>query len=187
MTSYKKKIEELRRQYDVARESVRREKKALIRLDDQQADCEDALEIIQAVAETIQEQTHKQIAHVVSRCLTAVFEEPYEFKIHFERKRNRTEVRLVLERDGLELDNPMDAAGGGVIDVAGFALRLSCLLLRRPAKRRLVVLDEPFRFLSVQYRLHIPTMLRCLAEEFDVQFLMVTHFEELETGKVIRV
>jgi len=37
--------------------------------------------------------------------------------------------------------------GGGVIDVASLALRLACILLSRPPRRRLVVLDEPFKHL----------------------------------------
>ena len=178
---------------DVKREdyhaSVKAYKKAvalLTQAEDELTETHEALEVTQHVAEAIQENAHKQIAAVVSRCLEAVFDEPYEFEIIFERKRNRTEARLVFVREGLEVD-PMSASGGGVVDVACFALRLACLMLSRPPKRRLVVLDEPFKFVSAGYRDNVRTMLETLAEEMQVQFIMVTHIEELQTGKVIQI
>jgi len=147
---------------------------------------DEAQQIVQAVAETIQEEAHDRIAGVVSRCLAAVFDEPYEFQIRFERARGRTEARLVFVREGMEI-NPIDASGGGVVDVAAFALRLSCLMLARPACRRVVVLDEPFRFVSKEYRVRVRIMLEDLARELGVQFIIVTHIRELATGHIIEV
>jgi DNA repair exonuclease SbcCD ATPase subunit len=86
----------------------------------------------------------------------------------------------------MEVD-PMAAAGGGVVDVAAFALRLACLMLHRPAVRRTVVLDEPFKFVSADRRGYVRQMLEDLAEELNVQFIMVTHIEELKTGHVIEI
>ena len=149
-------------------------------------DAEEAQQIIQAVAEMIQEQAHDRIAGVVSRCLAAVFDEPYEFKIIFERTRGRTEARLVFLRDGMAVD-PITSSGGGVVDVAAFALRVSCLMLKRPAARRVLVLDEPFRFVSKDYRPRVAQMLTDLATELHIQFIMVTHIEELRVGTVIDV
>jgi len=140
--------------------------------------------IIQNVAAEIQQSAHESVAAIVSRCLDAIFDEPYAFQIHFERKRNRTEARLTFERDGVEAD-PLTASGGGVVDVAAFALRLASLCLSRPAKRRVIVLDEPFKFLSVQYRPRIRELLEGLAKDLNVQFIMVTHLEDLEMGRVL--
>ena len=92
-----------------------------------------------------------------------------------------------MERDEVLLEDPVNEAGGGVIDVAGFALRVSALLLQKPQRRRLIVMDEPFRFLSADRRHTIPVMLEYLAEEFDLQFVFITHMEELTIGKVIQV
>lgn len=147
---------------------------------------DEAQQIVQAVAETVQEEAHDRIAGVVSRCLATVFEEPYEFHIRFERARGRTEARLEFVRDGQAV-NPIDAAGGGVVDVAAFALRLSCLMLARPARRRLVVLDEPFKFVSADRRAAVRAMLHELAVDLGVQFIMVTHIDELRCGTIIEV
>ena len=147
---------------------------------------EEAQQIVQAVAETVQEEAHERIAGVVSRCLAAVFDEPYEFHIRFERARGRTEAHLVFIREGMEI-NPIDASGGGVIDVAAFALRLSCLMLARPARRRILVLDEPFKFVSADRRGKVRIMLEGLAKDMGVQFIMVTHIPELQCGSIIEL
>lgn len=149
-------------------------------------EAEEAQQIVQAVAETIQEQAHERIAGVVSRCLSAVFDEPYEFVIEFERLRGRTEARLRFVRDGLTV-NPLDSSGGGVVDVAAFALRVSCLMLKRPAARRALVLDEPFRFVSANYQPRVAQMLEDLSAELGIQFIMVTHIEALRVGTVVEI
>lgn len=146
----------------------------------------EAQKITQVVAETIQQEAHNQIAGVVSQCLSSVFDDPYEFKINFERARGKTEANLVFIRDGEEI-NPIDSSGGGVIDVAAFALRISCLMLTRPQRRRVVVLDEPFRFVSQEYRPRVRTMLIELSKDLNIQFIMITHIKELAIGKVIDI
>ena len=79
----------------------------------------------------------------------------------------------------------LDAAGGGVVDLTSFAQRLAALMLSQPASRKLLILDEPFRFLSAVYRPTACQLIESLAEEMGVQMVIVTHSEELMTGKVI--
>ena len=146
----------------------------------------EAQELAQAVALIVQQQAHDQIAKVVSRCLTEVFDEPYVFRIHFERKRGRTQARLAFERDGMEVD-PMTASGGGIIDVASFALRLSCLVLNKPPLRRVLVMDEPFKYVSEEYRERVKILLETLAVEMSVQLILVTHITELQIGTVYEI
>ena len=149
----------------------------------------EAQTLAQQIAQQVQEKAHRQIASVVTRSLRAVFaEDPYEFIIQFERKRGRTEARMVFMREGKEVD-PMMAAGGGVVDVAAFALRLSCLMLSRPPLRRVLVLDEPMRFVSANLRHRVRKLLEMLSKEMNVQFIIVTHQTELvsETTTTIEV
>ena len=143
--------------------------------------------IVQEIAEAVQAAVHRQIASVVSQCLESVFaEEAYEFQILFAKKRGKTEARLLFVRDGQAID-PLDAAGGGVIDVAAFALRLACLLLSQPKRRKLLVLDEPFRFVSQEYIPKVRDMLVVLAKEMEVQFVIVSHIHGLQAGKVVEL
>lgn len=142
--------------------------------------------IAQKVASMVQNRAHEKLASVVSQCLRAVFSDPYEFRIRFDRKKGKTYGKLVFMREGQEID-PLTASGGGVIDVAAFALRLSCLILSKPPLRRVMVLDEPFRFVSREYRQNVKDMLLSLADQFKIQFIIVTHYEDLEVGKIVRI
>ena len=141
----------------------------------------DCQELAQIVAQGVQQRAHSMIAKVVSQCLETIFDEPYEFQIVFERKRGKTEARLVFQRDGMEID-PMTSSGGGVLDVAAFALRLAAITLTKPHARRIIIMDEPFRFVSEAFRSRIKDMLESLAEEYGFQFIMVTHIKELICG-----
>ena len=144
----------------------------------------DCQELAQIVAQGVQQRAHSMIAKVVSQCLEIIFDEPYEFQIVFERKRGKTEARLVFQRDGMEID-PMTSSGGGVLDVAAFALRLAAITLTKPHARRIIIMDEPFRFVSEAFRSRIKDMLESLAEEYGFQFIMVTHIKELICGRNI--
>ena len=150
---------------------------------------QEAQVITQQIAQAIQQQAHKRIAGVVSKCLETVFvgDDLYGFKIDFERKRGRTEAKLVLTKNGNEIDDPLDFDSGGVCEVAAFALRLSCLVLSKPRLRKVILFDEPFKSISVDYLDNVRILMNKLSEEFGVQFIVVTHIAQLETGKVIRL
>lgn len=149
-------------------------------------EAQEALAVAKVVSQQIQTMVHAQINGVVSRCLEAVFDEPYEFKIIFETKRSKTEARMVFIRDGKEYD-PLSSCGGGVVDVAAFALRVAAITLSRPQGRLLLVMDEPFKFVSRMYRSRVKAMLDTLARDMGFQFIMVTHIDEFRTGNIIEI
>jgi len=174
--------------YQSVQTSLKREQEQLQQVQAKKDISAQANTILQAVFAQIQENVHKTISDIVSRCLQAVFgEEAYEFKIAFEQKRNKIEAEIQFIKNG-EVFHPMTQSGGGVLDVAAFGLRLSAVLLTLVnRKRRILILDEPFRFLSVEYRPKIRDLIQQLAEELDFQFILVTHAKELEIGDVIRI
>jgi len=191
ISDYRKKLDGLRTQYLVACRSYDQDRKARIEMSRRHKATIQAQKILQEIAQKLQETAHKNIATIVSECLAAVFDDPYKFKIRFEQKRGKTEAFLGFERDG-HLVSPTKGAGGGVLDVASFALRLSSILLARPGLRKILVLDEPFKMLSANHVIRVREMLDRLASELGVQFLIVTHIKELrgstayilENGKV---
>ncbi len=187
MRRLRTKTESLRTEYKVAKLTVAAEEEELARLTKRLGGAEEAQKILQVVAQSIQQRAHEQIASVVTKCLEAVFDDPYEFRIIFEQKRGRTEARLAFFRGTNEIDDPLDGSGGGVVDVAAFALRLACLVLARPPLRRVLILDEPFKWVSEEYRPRVVALLHQLAEELDVQFILVTHIPEFQTGTIIHV
>jgi hypothetical protein len=147
-----------------------------------------AQQISQSVAKTLQEKCHTQIASIVTRCLNAVFEDPYEFCMVFEQKRGKTEAKLVFIRDGIVLDEPLDEVGGGVIDVAALGLRMACMLIQRPTVRRLLIMDEPFSHIrGTGNRNRTRKMLMRMAEELSVQIVLCTDIEDFRLGKVLEM
>lgn len=143
--------------------------------------------VVQAAAKAAQQTAQRQVAAAVTTCLSAVFgDAAYEFRIGMTDRRGKTEADLTLVRDGQEFD-PLSSAGGGVIDILSLALRIADVVLGRPAKRRLLVLDEPCRHLSRNYAGRVAELLERLAAELDLQILAVTHSKELAVGKVIEL
>ena len=182
------KLERLQHEAFAARRNLQQEVKACRQAQQDLHDAEEARSRAQAVAQLVQQQAHAQIAGVVTSCLQSVFgKDSYTFKIKFVQKRGRTEAQLLLVNDGVEIMDPINEDSGGVVSVAAFALRLACLVLAKPRLRRLLVMDEPFSQLSAEYRPAIRSMLLKLAREFNVQFIIVTHQQELMCGKVIRL
>lgn len=174
----------LQRSIEHAKASVREEE---AELEAAGTDLEHSLaaqQVLSAVAQTVQAQAHKRISSVVSSCLAAIFDDPYEFRIAFEQKRGRTEAKLRFVRDGHEVA-PVDASGGGAVDVAAFALRSACVVLHRPRLQRCLFLDEPFKFVSADYRPAVRSMLEQVCRDLGMQIILVTHDPELSTGKVI--
>ncbi len=179
LTNLRKKLDKLHSQYRLTHQQLRQEKSKLAEARQREQDVLDAQQLVQTVAEGVQQSAHHQLAQVVTRCLKAVFgPEAYEFKINFVKKRGKTEAELVFVRDGMELE-PKTASGGGVVDIAAFALRVSCLLLSMPRNRKLVVLDEPFKMLSKGYRTVTADLLQLLAKELKIQMVIVSHMDEL--------
>ena len=186
IAQYKTRLNELNIHYKTAEQSYELAVDEAIKTKETHQDTEHARELLQIVSQAIQETAHSKIAYVVSRCLRAIFDEPYDFKIEFELKYGRTQATLLFVRDGIEMD-PLTASGGGVVDVAAFALRLACLILSKPPLRKLIVLDEPFKHLSVDYSKRVSQLLTELSTEMGIQFIMVTHNRLLECGKVIEI
>lgn len=142
--------------------------------------------MIRTAAVKVQQTVHDQIASVVTRCLAAVFEaDAPEFRIVFEKKRGKTQARLVFVQDGKEID-PQDGDAGGLLDVAAFALRLAALRLAVPRPRQLLVLDEPFKHLDKTRQPRAAELLMALATELNVQIVLVTHSDDLKIGTVIQ-
>lgn len=171
-----------------AEDRLAEEREASARAREAEGAAEQAREAAQAIAEEVQRKAHARISRAATACLEAVFgEDSYELRIEFERKRGRTEARAVLvDSEGHEL-SPMGAVGGGVVDVVSLALRLTALRLARPARRQLLVLDEPLKHLSRDRRPAARELIRQIAEEDGVQVILVTHQPELELGQVVRL
>lgn len=180
-------VRQIAGQIDHLQKTLKDEERALKKALDQVWRTQDAQEVLQHLAQAVQQQAHQKIAEVVSSCLRTVFgDDAYQFEIQFERKRGKTEAHLRFLRDGMDLD-PLASTGGGTVDVAAFALRAACLVLHRPRLSPVLVIDEGFKFVSAEYRENVRLMLEALADDLGLQIIQVTHIQEFEIGKVIEL
>lgn len=139
----------------------------------------EAQDVTLAASQWLHQRLEFCITSIVTEALKTVFDEPYDFELRFSSRGNKSiEVRPVLVRDGEEFD-PMDACGGGVVDIVSFGLRLACLLISNPQPDKVLVLDEPFRFVSRDLQDLVREMLDRLSEELKIQFIIVTHETDL--------
>lgn len=188
LTPYKMKADRLTAELRLAKQTIAQETGALADANEDVNNLLEVQKVVTHIAQSIQQQVHGRISQIVTRCLTAVFEDPYEFKIRFDRKRGKTEARMVLVRDGEELDDPLNEVGGGCIDVISLALRLAKILLSRPPRRRLVVLDEPFSAIRGEgNKRRTREMLMKLAEELDFVFILNTEIQAYQMGTVVEM
>ena len=141
--------------------------------------------ILQMIAEKVQDNLRDHFSKLVSMALESVFDDPYKFLVHFEKKRGKTECKFILKRNGNEID-PF-SCGGGVLDIACFALRIAFLIIS--SNRRIVILDEPFKNLRSTLHESAGLMVKHLSDELNIQFIIITHLDEMiKTGdRVIEI
>lgn len=167
----KGKRDQIQHGIDNAEQFIKEKKKDLRRH-------EQAREIIREVGLKTQQQLQFHISDITSLALEAVFDNPYKLITEFIQRRNKTECDLYFERDGNRID-PLSASGGGTVDVASFALRVASWSMQRPRSRNVLILDEPFRYLSSDLLPKASEMLNQISKKLKLQIIMVTHAEEL--------
>jgi len=140
---------------------------------------EQAREIVKAVGLATQQQLEYHFSDIVTSALEAVFPDPYSLSVKFVERRGKTECDLGFARGDAVLD-PLEASGGGAVDVASFALRIAAWSMQSPRSRPVLVLDEPFRHLSTDLQSRAGAMLRQISKKLHMQMIIVTHEEELE-------
>lgn len=186
LSSLRRKTNQLLSQREFAAKQLESEKTNLETAEKQLEKKITAQQGLQAIAEAMQTKAQGQIASIVTRCLRTVFNsKSYEFKIKFKRARGKTEAELLFLKDGEEFD-PKEESGGGAIDIASFALRISDIMLRQPPLRRILVSDEPFKWVNgEEKRKRLAALIEILAEEMNMQFVIVTDDDWLKIGNVV--
>ena len=153
------------------------------------ANCAGAQLILQESARLTQEHLQYRIGTLVTLAMEAVFDDPYRLEVLFENARGRTQASINFMR-GDEILSPLDASGGGAVDVAAFGLQVSLWTLQSPRTRPVLFLDEPLKWLKGG---SLPekgaAMLQEISQKLGIQIIMVSHAPELisHADKVFRV
>lgn len=140
---------------------------------------EQAQAFLQKVAQDTQSQLKFQIEDIVNLALETCFPNEYEFQLQFNIARGKTDAELVFlsQKTGRAID-PMNASGGGVVDLTAFALRIASYALEQNVDN-VIILDEPFRFISRDLQARAGEILKTLSKKLGLQILMVTHIGEM--------
>ena len=188
LSNLRQKLERKKGQQSQLQDDLQTAKKEEEHISVEIINIETAQAIIQAVAQKTQEELEYRLSEIVSLALAAVFEDPYKLKVNFVIRRGKTECDLLFEKNK-EIFDPLTSSGGGAIDIAAMALRVAIWSLTQPRTRNVLILDEPFRFLSREYQVKASIMLEELSKKLDLQIIMVSHSESLIEGanKVFRV
>ena len=152
---------------------------------------EQAQVFLQKVAQDTQSQLKFQIEDIVNLALETCFPNEYTFQLKFNIARGKTDAELVFlsQKTGRELD-PMNCAGGGVVDLTAFALRIASYALEQGIDNdNVMILDEPFRFISRDLQERASEVLKTLSTKLNLQIILVTHIPELidVADKVFRI
>ncbi len=145
---------------------------------------EQAREIIREVGLKTQQQLSFHISDITSLALEAVFIDPYKLIVEFVQRRNKTECDLYFDRDGNRVE-PLQASGGGAVDVAAFALRIASWSMQRPKSRNVVILDEPFKHLKgVRENILVLDMVNEISKKLGIQIIMVSD-ERIDREEIV--
>jgi len=144
--------------------------------------------IFQLVSQKTLDNLKYHISELGSLALSDIFDDPYKLKLNFVQKRNKNECEILFEKNG-EVFDPLKSSGGGAIDVASFALRISLWAISNPKKRNVIILDEPLKFLSKDLQHKAGSMIQKISEKLDIQIIMVTHEFDLisKEDKIFRI
>jgi len=165
-------------QRDLLREQLEILQEEEVRLKKRYEDATKARVLIQTAAKKTQQNLEYHIGHLVSLALGFVFPNPPKFVIEFVTRRNKTECDLFFEENGNRYE-PLESRGGGICDVASFALRVAVWALRKNSP--LMILDEPFRNVSPDLQESVSIMLEEISENLSLQILMVSHAVDINT------
>ena len=148
-------------------------------LEQRQKLLEQSQAFLQKVAQETQEHLRFQVEDIVNLALETCFPGEYTFQILFNISRGKTDAELVfLDQKTQRQVDPMNASGGGVVDLTCFALRIACYALEKGTDH-VIVLDEPFRFLSRDLQERAGEILKTLSERMQLQIIMVSHIGEI--------
>ena len=133
---------------------------------------------LQKIAQDTQSNLKFQIEDIVNLALETVFPGEYTFQLQFNIARGKTDAELVFlsQKTKGQID-PMNASGGGVVDLTAFALRIASYALEQGTDN-VIILDEPFRFLSRDLQARAGEILKTLSDKLNLQIIMVTHIPE---------
>lgn len=181
-----------RNRRDLLREQLEKTRLEVSNLEQESEDALAARHLFEHLAEHKREIVRDKIELLVTHGIQSVFGPTYEFKIEQAISRNQVtfEYKIIHEFNGEKRVSDLRGYhGGGLVALVGFLLRLVMVLYTRPARRRILFLDETMAALDGDKRQSFGALLRGLGDTLGVQFVLITHSPEYteEADKVYLV
>lgn len=174
MVNFRQVLEQKKGQVKQVRNSLDCANADLKTAQEDKLDLEQAQTIIQLVAQATQEELKYHISELVTLALASVFDDAYELELDFQQRRNQTECDIWFVREG-ERIHPLSASGGGAVNVAAFALRISLWALQSPRTRPIMILDEPAQNIKGdEANIRFIQMVKSVSDRLKLQVIMVS-------------
>src|SRR3990167_6312271 len=173
LNAFTEKLHRLQGQRDLLDKQLIKANKNKVYFQQAYEDTLKARAIVQNVASKTQKQIEYHISNLVTMALASVFPDPWEFKLRFVQRRNKTEADLIFIKRGNEVDDILENGGGGVADVASMALRFALWSIKK--SRATMILDESTKFLhNISYQEKTSDLLKEVSEKLRIQIIMVS-------------
>lgn len=177
-TEYQERFQQLVGKRDLLQDQLDRAEIEKERLDQKYEDALFLRALIQEIAQQTMNNLSFHISNIVTAALKAIpFPDCPTFEAEFLKGRHQVECYLWFVTDG-HRSKPIESAGGGTCDVASFALRLTYWSLKK--NRPSFILDEPFKYVSIDLQPHCAEMINMLSEKMGVQIIMISHLPEID-------
>lgn len=142
-------------------------------------------EFLKKMSMTLRKDTIERLEYIITTALRHILGEEISFKIETPTDKPEAYFYIVNDYNGTIVQNePEDSRGGGIIDIVSVALRLAVAELCNIDGP--LILDEPAKHLSAEYKDNFASFLRMMRDEFNRQIIIITHDRTLsECGDII--
>lgn len=177
MKNYRNIIDSRLEEYRVKKELLESRKQELKEIEGKLASLKRVASIFKKSAVSSQSYLSEYLTALVSDSIKVVFpDRNLVFKVEFSTNRD-TQCNVSLEEDGKKL-SLFDSEGYGVLDIISIVLRAAYIILDKSEK--IMLLDEPFRNLSVDRHEAASKMLYDLSHMLKLQIIINTHLIGIE-------
>jgi len=161
----------------IKREQLESKRKDIQGVEEKLASLKKIAGIFKKSAVSSQEYLSEYLTALVTDSIKVVFpDRNLIFKVEFSTARD-TQCNVSLEEDGKKL-SLFDSEGYGVLDIISIVLRAAYIVLDKSEK--IMILDEPFRNLSVDRHEAASKMLYDLSHRLKMQIIINTHLIGIE-------
>lgn len=175
--NYRNIIDSRLEEYRVKKEQLESRKQEIKVIENKLASLKRVASIFKKSAVSSQSYLSEYLTALVTDSIKVVFpDRNLVFKVDFSTNRD-TQCNISLEEDGKKL-SLFDSEGYGVLDIISIVLRAAYIILDKSEK--IMILDEPFRNLSVDRHEAASQMLCDLSHRLRMQIIINTHLIGIE-------